>query len=190
MAGAFSITYTCFMLVPIGLDLSLTSTGFACGEIRSAVAVKTKGPERLVQVTEAILDLATAIDGDKVCIIEGYAFASRNSQAHSIGELGGVVRVELWKRDIPYVEVPPTVRAKFATGKGNASKGEVLSAVSARTGITWVGKGADDICDAFVLEEMGLTYLKRQRYEWPSLNRSALEKVDWTPISKALDESK
>lgn len=118
-----------------------------------------------------------------VCI-EGYSFGSRNSQAHAIGELGGVVRLNLWELNIPFVEIPPTCRAKFATGKGNAAKNEVVSAVSARTGIVWSGKGADDMCDAWILEEMGRVRLGTQRFDWPQVNLSALEKVDWSAADR------
>lgn len=118
-----------------------------------------------------------------VCI-EGYSFGSRNSQAHAIGELGGVVRLNLWELDIPFVEIPPTCRAKFATGKGNAAKNEVVSAVSARTGIVWSGKGADDMCDAWILEEMGRAHLGTSRFDWPQVNLSALEKVDWSAFDR------
>lgn len=175
------------MLTPVGLDLSLTSTGYSCRDVREAISTKSKGAERLVLVSEKIMELISAVD-NPVVIVEGYSFASRNSQAHSIGELGGVVRVALWRSGIPYVEVPPTSRAKFATGKGNASKGEVLSSVSARTGIVWSGNGADDICDAFILEEMGLAYLGDAKWKWPAVNLSALEKIDWTPVQRRLDE--
>ena len=95
--------------------------------------------------------------------MEGYSFASRHSQAHSIGELGGVIRLLLWESGIPYVLIPPTCRAKFATGKGNASKNEVVSAVSARTGIVWSNPGADDKCDAWILDEMVKTNFWTER---------------------------
>lgn len=175
------------MLTPVGLDLSLTSTGFSCGDTRAAIFVKATGPERLFLIAEKVIELLSYVKGSPIVIVEGYSFASRNSQAHSIGELGGVIRLELWKRGVPYIEVPPTVRAKFATGKGNASKGEVLSSVSARTGIVWEGKGADDMCDAFVLEEIGLAKLNSARYNWPAANLSALEKIDWTPLENPVD---
>lgn len=173
------------VITPVGLDLSLTSTGYSCGEERLCITTKLRGPARLDEIATQICERILLLEHPLV-IVEGYSFASRNSQAHSIGELGGVVRVSLWRASVPYVEVPPTTRAKFATGKGNASKGEVLSAVSARTGITWSGSGADDICDAFILEEIGLTRLERERYSWPTINRSALEKIDWTPLEEQL----
>lgn len=169
------------MPTPVGLDLSLTSTGYSCGDNQKVLNTKTRGPERLFIISTLLLEELQSVE-NPIVLIEGYSFASRNSQAHSIGELGGVVRVMLWSNKIPYVEIPPTVRAKFATGKGNASKGEVVSAISARTGIVWSGSGADDLCDAWILEECGLLKLGRPRFEWPVLNKSALDKVDWSML--------
>lgn len=176
------------MITPVGLDLSLTSTGFSCGNNQKVFQVKTKGAERLFDISTMLIESLEEVDYP-VVLVEGYSFASRNSQAHSIGELGGVVRLTLWSRGIPYVEIPPTVRAKFATGKGNASKGEVVSAISARTGIVWSGSGADDMCDAWILEECGLTKLGRPRFDWPTINRSALDKVDWSAFPNEHDKT-
>lgn len=167
----------------VGLDLSLSSTGFSCEDLIETISVSTKGPQRLISIRNSIIELLEHIDNPCVCI-EGYSFASRNSQAHSIGELGGVIRVALWERQIPYIEIPPTSRAKFATGRGNAAKTEVMSAISARTGIVWSGKGADDKCDAWILEQMGKTKLGKPDYEWPAINLEALIKIDWTPLQQ------
>lgn len=132
-------------------------------------------------ISQEIASLLIELD-DPIVFIEGYSFASRNSQAHAIGELGGVVRLTLWNLRIPYIEIPPTCRAKFATGKGNAGKNEVVSAVSARTGIVWSGSGADDMCDAWLLEECGRVRLGYPRFEWPQTHLAALDKVDWSAL--------
>lgn len=165
----------------VGLDLSLTSTGYADDEILESIAVKTKGPQRLIDIREKVMFNISLLNAPCVAI-EGYSYGSRNSQAHSIGELGGVIRVALHESEIPYVDIPPTCRAKFATGKGNAGKNEVVSSVSARTGIVWSGKGADDMCDAWILQEMVLTKLGLARYDWPKINLDSLDKVDWTTL--------
>jgi len=167
----------------IGLDLSLTSTGVSVNGKTSVISTKARGAERLHIVSSAILDLCSS---EKIvcAIIEGYSFASRNSQAHSIGEMGGAVRMKLWENGIPYVEVPPTCRAKFATGKGNAGKAEVISSISAITGIVWKGASADDMCDAWVLEEMVLTKLEKGKHNWPKESLLSLDKVDWTPLEE------
>lgn len=165
----------------LGLDISLTSTGYSCEHGRDVIATKLRGAERLSFISTRILTICREMD-ISVVSLEGYSFASRNSQAHSIGELGGAVRMRLWENGIPYVEIPPTCRAKFATGRGNASKGEVVSSISAKTGLVFSGAGADDICDAYVLEEMTRYKLGTSRHEWAALNVSSLDKVDWSPI--------
>ena len=98
--------------------------------------------------------------------------------------MGGAVRMRLWENGIPYVEVPPTCRAKFATGKGNAGKSEVVSSISAKTGIIFSGAGGDDECDAWLLEQMGLTYLDKSKYQWSEASISSLAKVDWSSLEK------
>lgn len=169
----------------IGIDLSLTSTGFCSGGDAQVIESKLRGPERLIDISETLVKAVIGASAE-IAAIEGYSFASRNSQAHSIGELGGVVRVELFKRGIPYVEIPPTCRAKFATGKGNASKNEVISTVSAKTGIVWMNPGADDKCDAWILEELVLFKIGCSKFPWPEANASALDKVDWTPLNNLM----
>lgn len=165
-------------MTPIGLDLSLTSTGFSCGDRLFVLSSGLTGVARLQAMRDLVLE-SVLVESDPIVIIEGYSFASRNSHAHSIGELGGVVRLALFENSIQFVEIPPTVRAKFATGKGNAGKTEVMSSISAKTGIVFSGKGADDMCDAWVLEEIGRTVYSTPRALWASESLTALKKVDW-----------
>ena len=165
----------------LGLDLSLTSTGFSTGGVTGIIVTPTKGAERLSLISNNVVALVKEYKVN-VAIIEGYSFASRNSQAHSIGELGGCVRLRLWENNVPYVEVPPTSRAKFATGRGNASKHEVISAISAKTGKVFLGKGGNDECDAWVLEQMALTKFGNSEWQWTKEQLSALDKIDWSVI--------
>mgnify|MGYP002640199130 CR=1 FL=1 len=168
-------------MIPLGIDPSLTSCGFCVADKMFAHSPKTKGVERLVELRNVMLELMTEQSVD-IVLIEGYAFNARNSQSHALGELGGVLRVAIHEADINAIEIPPTVRAKFATGRGNASKSEVVSAVSARTGILFEGKGADDMCDAWILQEMSWASRGRSKYDWPKQNLEALEKIDLTTL--------
>ena len=172
----------------IGLDLSLTSTGVAVGDSQYTISSKLSGVERLDEISRSVAAFVSGISEPAV-VLEGYSFGSRNSQSHSIGELGGVVKLTLWRIGVPMVIVPPTARAKFATGRGNASKSEVVSAVSARTGIVWSGKGADDKCDAWLLQEIGLWYFGRPRFEWPKAHIDGLEKIDFGPFGAGTEDS-
>lgn len=171
------------MIDVVGIDLSLTSTGVAVADATYLVSTKYNGPLRLATVRDSILALLQPLPNPHA-VLEGYSFASRNSRAHSIGELGGVVKVALMEAGIPVVLVSPKGRAKFATGNGNAAKIDVMRSVTEITGIPWEGKGANDRCDAWVLQEMGLTQLNRSRYSWPEVNLSALDAVDWTPFER------
>jgi Holliday junction resolvasome RuvABC endonuclease subunit len=169
--------------IPIGLDLSLTSTGIAIGDATWVIEGKSlRSVRRLVYIRDRILDAISNHDdytAPMIAIIEGYSFSSRNSQAHALGELGGVVRVALHEISVPVIEVPPTCRAKFATGRGNASKSEVVSAISARTGIVWDGPGAEDRCDAWILQEMAFANMGHARHSWPASHLAAIDKIDW-----------
>jgi Holliday junction resolvasome RuvABC endonuclease subunit len=165
----------------LGLDLSLTSTGYCHNGESDVIRVKTKGDERLRDISCALQEIRKKLDIDLV-IIEGYSFASMFSRAHAIGELGGVVRLDLFNEKVPYIVIPPTCRAKFATGKGNSKKADVMHAISEMTGINWDGAGGDDRCDAWILEEMALTKLGRSNYTWGKENLDALKKVDWSVL--------
>lgn len=163
----------------LGLDLSLTSTGYCHNGVADVIQVKTKGDERLRDISSAIYAIRKRLDIQLV-VIEGYSFASMFSRAHAIGELGGVVRLDLFNSQTPYIVIPPTCRAKFATGKGNSKKADVMHAITDKTNIDWHGKGSDDRCDAWILEEMALTKLGRSKYTWEKENLDALKKVDWS----------
>lgn len=171
----------------LALDLSLTSTGYCHGGETGVIAVDETGPARLSKIRKEVENLVNGFSID-IIAIEGYSFSSRNSQAHSIGELGGVIRLLLWELDKPVIVIPPTCRAKFATGKGNASKNEVISSISAKTGLVWQNPGADDKCDAWVMEEMVLCQLGKSRFNWPATHAAALEKVDWTHLNTYLEK--
>jgi crossover junction endodeoxyribonuclease RuvC len=173
----------------MGLDISLTSTGYSIDGSTGLIKVNSRGAQRLHEISQAVLNMCSEYSIDTV-ILEGYSFASRNSQAHSIGELGGCIRMRLWENTIPYVEVPPTSRAKFATGKGNAGKTEVISSISSKTGMVFSGSGADDECDAWVLEQMGLAQLGKSKYQWTKEQLSALEKIDWSQMNGVINAQK
>lgn len=162
----------------IGLDLSLTSTGIATPQGTYVVSSKAKGDERIDYIVSQVL-MEASLFRPAYFVIEGYAFAKRTSYVFAQGELGGVVKRELRLQGIPFVLVPPTVRAKFATGRGNAGKSEVVSSISAKLGKVFSGGGADDEVDAWVLREMGLQHFGLSKLKWPAKNMEALEKVEW-----------
>lgn len=161
-------------------DLSLTATGFAYTHTDPDLAIATEtirskqsGTARLDDLEQQLVGPMPAID---LVVIEGYSYGSRASQAHSLGELGGVVRLGLWRRGIPVSVVSPAARSKYATGKGNASKDAVIAAISARTGIAF--RNSDE-CDAWILCAMALDYYGTPIMKMPAHNREALDAIEW-----------
>jgi Holliday junction resolvasome RuvABC endonuclease subunit len=159
----------------LGLDLSLTATGYSFNEEVTGVwHPKLRGPGRLVAIREHISILTYEAD---VVVLEGYSYASPN-QAHQIGELGGVIRAWLFEHRLPFAVVPPASLKKFATGKGNAPKDAMLAAAIRRFGF----EGSDNNeADAWLLRCMGLAHYD----PWdalPEYAREALAKVEWPKL--------
>ena len=112
----------------VGLDLSLTATGYSDADgSRVVKCTKYKGAERLAHF-RTYFGREWLDESPDLVVVEGYSFGSHDAGARSIGELGGVMRLLLWDMKIPWAEVPPTSLKKFATGKGNCSKDQVLAA--------------------------------------------------------------
>jgi crossover junction endodeoxyribonuclease RuvC len=160
----------------LGLDLSLTATGYASAHATGVFKVRTTGMRRLAEIREAMLDLALDVD---VVALEGYSFGSHAAHAHELGELGGVVRLTLWQRRIPYVDIPPASLKRFATGKGNASKDEVLAAAIRRFGFE--GSNNNE-ADAWLLRSMAFAYY--HGLEVAGYQHEALAKVSWPRLDE------
>jgi Holliday junction resolvasome RuvABC endonuclease subunit len=169
----------------VALDLSLTSTGVA--SVDGCSTIRRKLPERAsdLQRTQRLHELTCAID--RVCrsadlvVIEGHSFNSRNTHAHSLGELHGVVKVCLLQRGIPFVIVPPSTMKKYATGKGNAPKDLVYGDA--------IRRGAEisnpDESDAWWLLNMAFAHYQHpHRIVMPRLNETALKAVDWPRLEE------
>lgn len=159
----------------LGLDLSLTATGYAyTEEVAGVFKPKTRGMARLADIRSSIMELAHVAD---VVVLEGYAFA-RPNQAHQLGELGGVIRLELHDRRVPYVDIPPALLKRFATGKGNATKDAMLAAAIRRFAFEGDNNNA---ADAWLLRAMGLAAYS----DWggaTDYQHKALEKVAWPKL--------
>jgi crossover junction endodeoxyribonuclease RuvC len=172
----------------VGLDLSLTATGIAPSNfpqlrITYTVTTKTRGCERLAHIRDEVMKSCAPVEvwdpewrmDAPLVVLEGYAYGRPNQAAH-LGELGGVIRLALHEAGVPYVDVPPSNLKKYATGKGNAGKEEVLAAAIRRLGY----EGHDNNqADALWLQAMGYDALGRPVVEMPAVNRAALEKVEW-----------
>lgn len=158
----------------VGLDLSLTSTGYAgpggTGRIRSAV----NGHPRLAFLLDRIGEITAPAE---LVVVEGPSYGSKGATYHQLAGLWWLVAHDLWTAGLPYAVVSPQARAKYATGRGNANKDAVLLAVERR--FPWAAVSGNDQADALVLMAMGLDRLGHPLADLPAVNRTALDKVAW-----------
>lgn len=167
----------------IGLDLSLTATGIATDTGTSTITTpKLDGMERLDRLRSLI---RVAAQDAHLVIIEGYAYGAGRSggttHSHALGELGGVIRLDLYDRGIPHVDIPPATLKKYATGKGNASKAEILAAAIRRLGYP----GADhNEADAMWLHAIGRDAYQLGLPHVPLSHRAALDKITWPNLTR------
>ena len=120
----------------VGLDPSLTGLGLATPEgtftITSKPATDVTGrAERLV----TMLDKVAGLIGEEVSlvVIEGPAYSRQLGAGHHLSAgLWWLLAADLTYRGHQVIEVPPTTLKKFATGKGNASKEDMVAAARLR----------------------------------------------------------
>lgn len=126
----------------VGLDLSLTSTGVAIIHNGAATvqrviskpvphATSADQAHRIDMLVAAILGAIPDSDVTKVAV-EGPSYASTGSAAHILGGLWWAVRIALSRLGYDVAVVAPGTVKKYAAGRGNAGKDEVLAAVVRR----------------------------------------------------------
>lgn len=164
-----------------GIDLSLTSTGICVtgdGE-RYIRRIQTKAVPDLRATRRRLLSISAEIEGmvprgSYVCI-EGPSMASKFGHPHDRSGLWWLVVDMLMRNSCTVVSVPPTSRAKYATGKGNAAKDAVLAAV--------IRKHPDlpivcnDVADAVALDDMANRFNGTPLDDPPATHLKALEGV-------------
>lgn len=90
-----------------------------------------------------------------LAVIEGYAFGNRFSLV-SMAAIGTMVRDGLIEEDCALIEVAPSMLKKYATGKGNAKKDQIMLAVYKSWGRDFE---TSDQADAAVLAMIGLALI-------------------------------
>lgn len=122
------------------------------------------GIQRYNYICRWAMDIIKSYDVECV-FMEDYAFGAQGRVFH-IGENTGILKQSLYRRDIPYYTIPPTVIKKYATGKGNANKKKMLDHFLTYTGVdvqqvmSYTGDNPiSDIVDSFYILEWGLNNL-------------------------------
>lgn len=166
----------------IGLDLSLTSTGIAVITTTGYAAHRIKPPAdlrgltRMRWIRQNIDDL---IVGITLVVVEGPAYGAQSGQSghHERAGLWWLVRERVESLVGEMAIVPPAVLKKYATGRGNASKDEVLAA-TIRQWPAFEGS-SNDAADALWLAGIGADKLGQPAITVPDTRRAALGKVEW-----------
>lgn len=159
----------------LGLDLSLTGTGVAPpDEDPFTIRTTVRGVTRLDIICDRIADVVKA--GVDCVVLEDYAYSRSDAHSHEIGELGGCVRLDLFRLGVEYAEVKPNHLKVFATDRGNAKKQEVL--IAARDQFGYAGTSYDE-ADAVVLREMGLLHYDFDRRAPRARMREVLARIAW-----------
>lgn len=161
-------------LIVCGLDLSLTATGVACDSHTDVLTPKGVGPARLDRIREDVLDHT---DGADLVVVEGYSY-NANYNAHQLGELGGLIRWTLWRHGISFTVVPPAALKKWATGKGNAGKDQMV-ACAARLGCPADNNNA---VDAWLLRQMGLYALGHPQVPQTAYRDDTTARLTWPDL--------
>ncbi len=169
--------------VVIGLDLSLTGTGFA-GPDGTKVFRSTghKGDtldQRADRLTALLFDVLDAIDDWNVDLvtIEQPSFGQSRGSSGAVTDRAGLwwlIVHALHSRGIAVAEVPPATLKKYVTGKGNAGKGLIAAHLVKRFDVLIED---DNAADAFALRALGLDLLGHPLVQLPAVNRTALEKL-------------
>jgi crossover junction endodeoxyribonuclease RuvC len=115
-------------------------------------------------------------------VIEGLAFSRTTGHAMTRAGLWWMVVHRIDQIGMPYAVMTPTGRARYATGKGNAGKADVMREVARRYPDF---QGGEDEADALVLAAAGADHLGTPIADVPKANRAALDAVVWPELAVA-----
>lgn len=134
------------MTTVIGLDLSLTNTGIARitwngdNPLNDVVAdihrVQSTGskidtwPMRSARLALLLGDIQQRILPADLVVLEGPSFNSKSPASHDRSWFWGKVYDRISYHDAPIVVVPPASAKKWACGKGNADKDDMMLAAA------------------------------------------------------------
>lgn len=175
--------------VVIGLDLSLSCTGIAgTGWSANVRGGNRRGEDRLDHI---LTRLRTYYRNAELVVIEGESFNSKHRHDELIS-LFWLVRLDLWKRQIPFAIVKPSTRVIYALGNGQPRdkqtgarltgrplKAAIAAAATGWFGVEFEGPGKYDEADALVLAALGLHHLGHPQAALPDTHTRALTSVNW-----------
>lgn len=164
-------------LVVVGLDLSLTCTGVAGAGWTDRIRTKLSGDERLAYLETEIVSFIRSAD---LVVMEGPSYGHSGPRFHEDNAgLRVLVRRYCHRHRLPYAVVPPSNLKQYTAGRGNATKGEVRSAVADRYGVHTEGAGRYDMADAYGALAAASDWLGQPLANVPEKNQKALAGCQW-----------
>lgn len=147
----------------VSLDLSLSATGLCLIDSGTAISgslIKTDKRDlsrldEIESVTCNWLDMAIDLHRQRlVVILEGYGFSTQFGIL--LGELGGIIRLALYRRNIETYTIQPTSVKKFITGQGKGEKSMVMKELYKRYSLDL---NDNNLADAAALAIMGYYFI-------------------------------
>lgn len=172
----------------VGLDLSLTCTGAVSSTGRVTRLTSKGGAEdslrmrslRLSKLADQVLATVMADGLPYLVVMEGPSFGSVGGHHHDRSGFAWLVLERLHNyagSGLPVAEMVPAALKKYATGRGNAGKDEVLAAVVRR--FPDIDVLDNNTADATVLMAAGRDHLGHPLVEVPAAHRAVLANVAW-----------
>ena len=159
-------------MITVGLDLSLTKTGWAImeddGLVTTSGVIKSHPlgdkpideTNRIVKIAEEVVQKIDELLPHKspdLVVIENLAFMARNTTALTqLAGLSHIVRILLVQFNWPFILEAPSTLKKFITGKGNSDKNVMMMSIYKNYGHEFLD---DNIADAFGLAACGMALL-------------------------------
>lgn len=188
-------------MIVVGIDPSLTATGLAVGgshgpgpgDIRPwdcqtivTKSVPAKDPQMHTKTLERLERITTSVVGyvnqhsANIAVMEVPIYgALRGTHAADRGGLWWMIARALRQNSTPVAFCPQASRQKYATGKGNAGKAQVMAAAIRRYASAPIAD--DNQADAVVMASMVLHWLGEYVEPVPTRNTEALDAMEWPP---------
>lgn len=164
------------------IDPSLTGTGIYLADGQS-VLLRTSPThaleDRMLLIAGCVVADATLTPTDLVLIEAPVSHGASNTLVQ-LGGLAWVIRCALTTAGVRWLSIGNSQRTKWATGKGNAKKVEVLTAAREKLGYT----GHDDnIADAMWIHHLGMAAYCASPEDLPAYRREVLAAITWPEIN-------
>lgn len=137
----------------VGIDLS-TKTGlvvigsYGNVQVEKEITSNKTDPSRMIEIIDQVMQ---HINKEDIITIEGFSYGSRGRGVDFQFGLGHAMRIKLFKQGYDYSIVTPSQVKKYATGKGNTSKDNMILPIYKR----WdYEHESDNVRDAYVLAQI------------------------------------